>query len=172
MTLENHANQLFANKAYDQLYQYHYRPIIMADNLRNADNMGALIRLGDNIGAQKLWFLGEEKAVNASKLRRAAASSYKNIDWEFTSENKLKSLIPGEYRCVALETSESATNIFKSELPAKCVLIVGNEVHGIRPEILAQTDLQVYIPIPGPTKSMNVSHAAAVFLFEWLRRLL
>lgn len=172
MNPKTHANHLFTNKAYDQLYQQNQRPVIIADNLRNADNMGALIRLADNIGAQKLWFLGDEKTVNKSKLRRAAASSYKNIDWEFTSENKLNRLVPLDYRSVALETSESATNIFKSELPAKCVLIVGNEVHGIRPEIMEQAHLQVYIPIPGPTKSMNVSHAASVFLFEWLSRLL
>jgi tRNA G18 (ribose-2'-O)-methylase SpoU len=172
MNPSTHANHLFANKAYDQLYQLNHRPVIIADNLRNADNLGALIRLADNMGAQKVWFLGDEKAVNAAKLRRAAASSYKNISWEFTSENNLSSMVPADYSCVALETSESATNIFKSEMPAKCVLIVGNEVHGIRPEILEQTHLQVYIPIPGPTKSMNVSHAAAVFLFEWLRRLL
>jgi tRNA G18 (ribose-2'-O)-methylase SpoU len=172
MNLSTHANHLFENKAYDQIYQQNHRLIIIADNLRNADNMGALIRLADNMGAQKVWFLGDEKGVNAAKLRRAAASSYKNISWEFTSENELSSIVPADYSCVALETSESATNIFKSELPVKCALVVGNEVHGIRPEILEQAHLQVYIPIPGPTKSMNVSHAAAVFLFEWLRRLL
>ena len=50
--------------------------------------------------------------------------------------------------------------------------VVGNESRGIREEILEQCDKIVYIPVPGPTRSLNVSHAAAVALFEWQRQMI
>jgi tRNA G18 (ribose-2'-O)-methylase SpoU len=165
------SNVLFSGKDYDKLYESGLaRPVIIADSLRNADNIGALIRLGDNIGALAVHLLGDESAVNQSKIRRAAASSYRNIPWSFTGQDNMHTLLPEGYTAVALETSAGAQNIFEADLPGKCALVIGNEQYGIRPVILAQTVMQVYIPVPGPTKSLNVSHAAAVFLFEWLRR--
>jgi tRNA G18 (ribose-2'-O)-methylase SpoU len=164
------SNKLFTQKKYEELYNTMNRPIIIGDQLRNADNIGSLIRLADNIGALSLWFLGEASSVNQSKIRRAAASSYKNIPWSFTNEAIIKNLTPENYMVVALETSTNARNIYNTDLPEACALVVGHEQYGISPEVLAQADLQVYVPVPGPTKSLNVSHAAAVFIFEWLRR--
>ncbi len=170
MDRQHHANQLFLKKQYEAIYQHQYRPVIIADHLRNADNMGALIRLADNMGALSLWFLGDAATVNQNKLRRAAASSYKNMPWSFSHEPIISNLLPDDYTAVALETCAESSNLFKTELPQKCALVVGNERNGIRQEVLEQVSTTVYIPIPGPTKSLNVSHAAAIFLFEWLRR--
>ena len=50
--------------------------------------------------------------------------------------------------------------------------IVGSERDGLSNELLKQCDVVVYIPVPGPTRSLNVSHAAAVALFEWQRQML
>lgn len=170
MKKPNQANQLFAKKQYAAIYEKLHRPVIVADGLRNADNMGALIRLADNVGALSVWFLGDAHAVNQNKLKRAAASSYKNMPWSFSNEAFVANLLPEDYTAVALETCEESGNLFQFDLPEKCALIVGNERNGIRKEILEQAAIKVYIPIPGPTKSLNVSHAAAIFLFEWLRR--
>ena len=63
-----------------------------------------------------------------------------------------------------------SNDIYETELPADAAFIVGNESHGIHEEILNQCDMVVYIPIPGPTRSLNVSHAASVALFEWYRQ--
>ncbi len=172
MNKQLHSNTLFAGKPYDALFENVSRPIIIADSLRNADNIGALIRLADNVGAARLWLLGKAESINATKIKRAAASSYGNIQWGFTETTDIKSLVPKGYTIVALETAHQADNLFQTALPTKMALIVGNEVNGIRPEILSQASKTVYIPIPGPTKSMNVSHAAAVCAFEWLRQML
>jgi tRNA G18 (ribose-2'-O)-methylase SpoU len=37
--------------------------------------------------------------------------------------------------------------------------------------LLDQADIVVYIPVPGLTRSLNVTHAAAVLFFEWLRQM-
>ena len=164
------SNDLFASSRPESLYSSIPRPIVLADSLITPDNMGSMIRLADNIGASEMIFLGSEPINSLSRVRKCAASSKDNIKWHFTEENDLRKLIPANKKIVAIETATNATNIYETALPADAAFIVGNESHGIREEILSQCDLIVYIPIPGPTRSLNVSHAASVALFEWYRQ--
>lgn len=166
------SNQLFSESAYEKLFEICARPLLVADHLRNPDNMGALIRLADNAGAAELFFLGKEESVNASKLQRAAASSYRNIPWMFCDDDTFLNKIPKSYKIVALETTVNSTNLYQTQLPEKSIFVVGNEVRGIRDKILEKADLCVHIPVPGPTRSLKVSHAASVLLFEWLRQMM
>ena len=164
------SNDLFATSHPESLYDSIPRPIILADNLLTPDNMGSMIRLSDNIGASEMIFLGTEPTNSIGRIRRCAASSRDNIKWYFTEENDLRKLVPANKKIVAIETATNATNIYDTALPADVAFIVGNESRGIREEILNQCDLIVYIPIPGPTRSLNVSHAASVAIFEWFRQ--
>lgn len=166
------SNQLFAESAFEALFQKCERPIVIADQLHTPENIGSLIRLADNVCARELIIIGNEGEFRSSKIRRAAASSYNNISWSFTNQAQLLEKIPPDYTLVALETASNATNIFTTSLPEKIALVVGNEVNGINASLLKMAKMCVYIPVPGPTRSLNVSHAAAVSLFEWMRQMM
>ena len=77
------SNDLFGQLTPETLYRRLPRPIVIADHLLTPDNMGALIRLADNIGATEVCFLGKENEHRLGKVRRAAASSRDNIHWYF-----------------------------------------------------------------------------------------
>ncbi|MDP3441389.1 MAG: TrmH family RNA methyltransferase [Ignavibacteria bacterium] len=166
------SNDLFAKNSFEQLFEICSKPYIIADHFRNPENMGALIRLAANIGAQEVLFLDEERRVRTDKIRRAAASSFTNIPWLFANEADTFSRIPDDFSLVAIETAHSATNIYSTVLPDKAVFILGNENAGINESLLSKVHLCVYIPVPGITRSLNVTHAASVVLFEWLRQMM
>lgn len=166
------SNDLFGELAPETLYERVPRPILIADHLLTPDNMGALIRLADNIGASEICFLGNEDEHRLGKVRRAAASSRDNIHWYFSEESDLRNIVPEGKTIVAIETADNATCIYDTQLPENVAFIVGGERHGLDEKLLAQCDMVVYIPVPGPTRSLNVSHAAAVALFEWQRQML
>ena len=166
------SNDLFGQLGPEKLYERVPRPILIADHLLTPDNIGAMIRLADNIGASEVCFLGNEDEHRLGKVRRAAASSRDNIRWYFSEETDLRKIVPEGKAIVAIETADNATCIYDTELPEDVAFIVGNERQGLSNEILAQCDKVVYIPVPGPTRSLNVSHAAAVALFEWQRQML
>ncbi len=165
------SNTLFKNMRTDALYDSLPRPIVIADHLMTPENMGALIRLADNIGATEVCFLGTAPSNSMHKVRRSAASSRDNIRWYFSEETDLRRIVPEGKTIVAVETSDNATCIYDTVLPADVAFIVGNEGHGIAEPILSQCDMVTYIPVPGPTCSLNVTHAAAVALFEWQRQM-
>lgn len=165
------SNDLFSKLAPETLFERVPRPILIADHLLTPDNMGALIRLADNIGASEVCFLGREEEHRLGKVRRAAASSRDNIRWYFSEENDLHKIVPEGKTIVAIETADNATCIYDTQLPENLAFIVGGESHGLSEDLLSQCDMVVYIPVPGPTRSLNVSHAAAVALFEWQRQM-
>ena len=165
------SNDLFGKLNPETLFEHVPRPILIADHLMTPDNMGALIRLADNIGASEVCFLGKEDEHRLGKVRRAAASSRDNIRWYFSEKTDLRKIVPEKKQIVAIETADNATCIYDTQLPEDVAFIVGSESHGLSDELLAQCDMVVYIPVPGPTRSLNVSHAAAVALFEWQRQM-
>ncbi len=166
------SNDLFAGLTPEHLFERVPHPMVIADHLMTPDNIGAMIRLADNIGATEVCFLGKEDEHRLGKVRRAAASSRDNIRWYFSEESDLRNIVPESKAIVAFETSDNATCIYDTELPEDVAFIVGSERNGLSDELLAQCDMVVYIPVPGPTRSLNVSHAAAVALFEWQRQML
>ena len=166
------SNDLFKSIPTEEIYQHIPHPIVVADHLMTPDNMGAMIRIADNIGATEMVFLGDESRHSLGKIRRAAASSRGNINWYFTEETDLHKIVPKGKTIIAIETADNATCIYNTELPENVAFIVGSESQGLSEDLLRQCDMVVYIPVPGPTRSLNVSHAAAVALFEWQRQML
>jgi TrmH family RNA methyltransferase len=58
----------------------------------------------------------------------------------------------------------------EADLAGDCCVVLGSEGYGLRPEILASCDEQVCIPMSSGVDSLNVSSAAAVFLYEAARQ--
>ena len=57
-------------------------------------------------------------------------------------------------------------SVFNVVWPARCALVVGNELSGIRPVIRKECDTLVRIPLANDLDSLNVSAAAAIALFQ------
>ncbi|MCQ2316575.1 MAG: hypothetical protein MJZ85_07845 [Bacteroidales bacterium] len=166
------ANDLFKDTKPETIYDSVPRPVVIADSLLTPENMGSMIRLACNIGASDMIFLGVKPTHSISKVHKNAASSKNSKIWYFTEETDLRKIVPANKKIVAIETTTDATNIYATKLPEDVAFVVGNEAHGMRREILDQCDMVVYIPVPGENCSLNVSHAASVALFEWLRQVI
>jgi len=165
--------ELFQNLNHGDLYKSISRPIIIADNLRTPENMGSVLRLAGNIGAQKTLFISETAhQFKKHKIKRTASGAFDKTNWKIINYNELQNEIPDDYKLILLETTEQAKNIFSFKFPEKTALVVGNEMHGIRQELLDQTKQHLYIPLPGPVSSLNATHALSVALFEWYRQMI
>ncbi|MGF7140980.1 TrmH family RNA methyltransferase [Roseimarinus sediminis] len=159
----------FKNRVYELPAQLE-KPILLAWKLNSPGNYGNLIRLAASIGCRKLYFVKGETVPSERKIRKTAGDNYNKTDHELIDEESIFDMIPKDYTWVALETVSGSENIYESKLPANMVLVVGNEKHGIEASALARCEMLVHIPLTGSCTSLNVSHAAAIGLFEWLRQ--
>ncbi|MCT4645824.1 MAG: TrmH family RNA methyltransferase [Carboxylicivirga sp.] len=141
--------------------------IIITDNFSTPENIGSIIRLAANVKASQVIVIGSED-VRQSKVKKTAGAALGHVEVKWLSIDELT--ITEDYEIIALETVQGAENLYEFPLPAKMALVLGNEKYGISEELLQLSKGAVYIPMPGAIKSMNVSHAASVCLFEWYRQ--
>ena len=163
------ANDLFAETLYPLILQ-DKSPVVVAVNLKTSENIGSIIRLAGNVGCRKVLAINEGEMPRISKIRRIAEVAGKTVDWDFCTFDEVWELIPDDYVPIALETSEKSCNLFEFKFPEKVALFVGNEINGIVAPVLEKIDIHLHIPVTGKIKSINVSHAAAICLFEWVRQ--
>ena len=85
---------------------------------------------------------------------------YEDInDW--IKENQQTENLP----IIALEQSKDSVMLSEFQPPEKFALLLGEEVHGITPELLDNCDFTVEIPMFGQKESFNVSVATGIALF-------
>jgi len=148
------------------------KPAIAAWQIINPENIGNLIRLADNIGAEDVFILGTDFQLRMSSIKKTAGLSFKNVRLKFITPEDFFDQLSPDVQLVAIETSADSTNIFTTNLPENVIFLLGNERNGLPDEILQKCSLKVHIPMTGKCKSMNVSHALSVALFEWQRQML
>lgn len=162
------ANRFFQTTPYE--ISWPFPPIIITDHLKTPENLGQIIRLAGNVGSVKVLAVHEGESLKLSKVQKMANVAGQVVEWQFCTKEEVLNLLPNEYILTALETAPNSKNIFTSTLPQKMALIVGNESQGISDFLLQKAKVKVHIPVMGSIKSLNVSHAASVCLFEWIRQ--
>jgi len=90
------------------------------------------------------------------------------IPWEFHKDpaTLLKKLKKDKVQIIALERTEEGEDISKFKPKHPCLLIVGNEIEGVPPELLELADKKVEIPMRGMKESLNVSVAFGIAVYQ------
>ncbi|MCF6357202.1 MAG: TrmH family RNA methyltransferase [Draconibacterium sp.] len=144
--------------------------ILAVWEIGNPENIGSIIRLAHNVGAQKVLFVNENTNFRESKIKKIAGFSFEQMTWEFIFHKDFLELLNTEYQLYVLETCEGSENIFKTTFPKKTIILAGSESRGLPANIIEISNKQIHIPMPGGCKSMNISHALSVAAFEWYRQ--
>lgn len=172
MSNPNNSFELFKRLKTDTFYQQISRPVIIANNLRTPENMGSVLRIAANIGAIKTLFISDTVLhFKSYKIKKTASGALDKVNWKAISLAELADEIPENYRLIAIETTQTAKDLYSCNFPEKTAFIIGNEKSGIRPELLQMAGLHLYIPMPGPVTSLNTTHALSLAVFEWYRQM-
>jgi tRNA G18 (ribose-2'-O)-methylase SpoU len=148
------------------------RLLVAVDGLTSAENMGVLTRNCAAFGVQGL-IVGETCA--SPFLRRAVRNSMGTIFKipvlvTHSLAATLADLRARGLHCLAAHPHTDQRRLTQANLRRDCCLIFGSEGHGLSPAVLAACTEAVAIPMASGVDSLNVSAAAAVFLFEAYRQ--
>ena len=172
------------------------RLFVAMDELANAENLGSLIRNCAAFGTHAL-IVGETSS--SPYLRRAVRNSMGTIfqlpilelnsrrgeiseplhqdgkmkrrdDPVVTLAETLRDLRSRGVRCIAAHPRPDGKKLSQADFTGDVCLVFGSEGNGISEKVLAACDEAVAIPMANNVDSLNVSAAAAVFLFEAVRQ--
>lgn len=143
---------------------------VLVDNVRSTFNVGSIFRSADGAGWAHLYLCGITPTPANPKLAKTALGAQNVLPWsQHNNALALATTLKAAGKTLwALEETEQAISLFARALPAltpraqPLVLVVGNEVVGVDPAILALCDKIVAIPMYGVKRSLNVATAFGV----------
>lgn len=157
--------------------------VVIAHDLRSAHNIGALLRTSDGLGVEKVYLSGYSPFPSGGnidtrlphlvakldrQIRKTALGAEASVDWHYVENvHQIVDQLKTEgYVVAALEQAADSKSLTDFVVPDKIALVLGREVEGIAPGLLAECDVTLEIPMLGAKESHNVVQAAAMALYH------
>ena len=142
---------------------------VLLDNIRSAWNVGSILRSADGFGFTHAYLCGITPTPDGparEAVTKTSLGAEDSVTWSYHKDavKLVKGLKKEGWKVWALEEDERAKEIRMKDEGGiqKTVLIVGNEVTGVDPELLDHCDEIFYIPMRGEKKSFNVGIAFGI----------
>lgn len=149
---------------------------VLLHNIRSAHNVGSIFRTCDAAGVTQVYLSGytprpiDRFGRPQKDIVKTALGAEVSVPWEYVPTPKplLRNLRKEGWRIVGIEQHARSQDYRALKKGERTLFILGNEVRGISPQMLASCDDIVEIPMHGKKESLNVSVAAGVVLFGTL----
>jgi tRNA G18 (ribose-2'-O)-methylase SpoU len=160
ITESNPARPVSASHAHNEV-------AVLLDNVRSAWNVGSIFRSADGFGFDHAFLCGISPTPENEAVQKTSLGAENTVTWSHHMDAvKLVNELKKEgWKIYALEDDERAKEISSASSAlrsARGLLIVGNEVTGVDPELLDLCDEVYYIPMRGEKKSFNVAMAFSI----------
>ena len=156
---------------------------LILHNIRSAYNVGAIFRTADGAGVDHIYLTGytplppDESQIYTTKAERkiikTALGAHEYVSWSGHKniEDVFIKMRKENVQIVALEQTQKSVD-YKKFIPTQSIaLVLGNEPVGIDEQILSLCDTIIDIPMRGRKKSLNVSVAAGVAIYELIDKI-
>ncbi len=145
---------------------------VVLENVFDPHNISAVMRTCDAVGIQDIYVLNTKISRHKKWGAKSSSSAAK---WLTVHEYSDASVCFAELRkkfplILTTHLSSSAISLFEIDFTNPVALIFGNEHDGVSEEIRALADGNFVIPQVGMIRSLNISVACAVSLYEAFRQ--
>jgi 23S rRNA (guanosine2251-2'-O)-methyltransferase len=145
--------------------------LVALDQVQDPRNLGAVCRSAEFAGASGVVIPQRRAAEVTAVVCKASAGAVEHLDVA-----RVRNLADwlGEAREAGFwiwgADAAASQAPWSADLTSSTVLVLGGESRGIRPRVAAACDALLALPAQGSVGSLNVSAAAAAFLFEAIRQ--
>lgn len=163
----------------DTIEQFHSKEklplIIVLDNIRSLNNIGAIFRTCDAFAVRHVCLCGITATPPSVEIHKTALGAEDSVDWSYY-DNTLEAisvLHSRGYAVCCLEQVHGSVSLqdFAPTDGRGYAIVVGNEVDGVDPAVVAASDIYLEIPQFGTKHSLNVSVSAAIAMWHIAMRL-
>ena len=167
--------------------------IVVLDDVRSLYNVGSVFRSCDAFRVEAVYLCGITATPPNVEIHKTALGGEDSVDWEYfkTTEEAVEKLKQKGYFVYSIEQVEGSTKLQNlpeaheelfnqekesekqenSSLPKGYAVIFGNEVKGVKQNIVDMSDGCLEIPQFGTKHSLNVSVTAGIVVWEFAKLL-
>ena len=145
---------------------------VVLENVFDPHNISAVMRTCDAVGIQDIYILNHKIPPHRKWSEKTSSSAAKWLTiHQFTDAEECFAALRKNYKKIyTTHLSSDAVSLHELNLVEPVALIFGNEHSGVSEEIIAMADGNFIIPQVGIIKSLNISVACAVSLYEAFRQ--
>jgi tRNA (guanosine-2'-O-)-methyltransferase len=145
---------------------------VVLENVFDPHNVSAVLRTCDAVGIQDVYILNDRIPPHKKWGYRSSSTA---AEWlsihQFTDAAECFNEVKKNYKKIYTSyLGEAATDLYSMTLTDSIALVFGNETFGVSENIRRYSDGDFVIPQAGIIKSLNISVACAVTLYEAFRQ--
>lgn len=149
--------------------------VVVLDEVRSLHNIGAVFRTSDAFLVNSIYLCGITATPPHPEMHKTALGAEYTVDWKYfkNTEDAVNELHTMGYTVFAIEQCEGSTMLDKLvlETDKRYAVVLGNEVKGVKQEVVNMCDGCIEIPQFGTKHSLNVSVTAGIILWEFAKEL-
>ena len=149
--------------------------VVVLDNIRSCNNIGSVFRTSDALLVEKIYLCGITATPPNKDIHKTALDAEKSVDWEYfeNTEDAVLKLKNEGYKVYAIEQVENSILLpdFQPAENEKIAIIFGNEVKGVKQNVVDICDGSIEIPQFGTKHSFNISVSAGIVLWDIFQKL-
>ena len=145
---------------------------VVLENVFDPHNVSAVMRTCDAIGIQDVYILNDRIPPHKKWGYRSSSTA---AEWltvhQFTDAEICFNAVRNKFEKIyTSHLTETSNELFSMELTNSIALVFGNETFGVSEHVRTFSDGDFIIPQVGIIKSLNISVACAVTLYEAFRQ--
>jgi tRNA (guanosine-2'-O-)-methyltransferase len=145
---------------------------VVLENVFDPHNISAVMRTADAVGIQDIYILNDKIPPHKKWGAKSSSSAAKwlTVHQFIDADECFEALRKRFDKIYTTHLSSDAVSLHELDLTTSVALIFGNEHSGVSEGIIARADGNFIIPQVGIIKSLNISVACAVSLYEAYRQ--
>lgn len=149
--------------------------VVILDNIRSLNNIGSVFRTSDAFVVEKIYLCGITATPPNKDIHKTALGATETVAWEYVENtiDVVQSLQENGYIVASIEQADNATMLEDFDISDnnKYAIVMGNEVKGVRQEVVSTSDHCIEIPQFGTKHSLNISVTTGIVLWKFLEKL-
>lgn len=145
---------------------------VVLENVFDPHNISAVMRTCDAVGIQEIFVLTTKMPRHKKWGARSSSSAAKwlTIHQFDKVEDCVKAVRSRYHQILTTHLTGNSVSLYELDMTRPTALVFGNEHGGLSEEILASADGNFIIPQVGIIRSLNISVACAVTIYEAYRQ--
>lgn len=149
--------------------------VVILDEVRSLHNVGSVFRSGDAFRVEGICLCGITATPPQPEIHKTALGAEDSVDWTYYKDTReaVTHLQQAGYTVFAVEQCQGSTLLQDIQLNSnkKYAIILGNEVKGVKQEVVDMCDGCIEIPQFGTKHSLNVSVTAGIVIWEFAKKI-